>query len=492
MITSAAPPASDGSFDLILIGSSFASSFFLHRYLLRAGASARILVLERGELRDHRWQLAHRRELEQQAVASYRGDRSSKPWVFRLVFGGSSNCWWACTPRFLPEDFRLRSTYGVGRDWLMSYDDLEEYYCEAEEIMAVSGPGDGSPYPRSRPYPQPPHRFSDPDRLFKRRFPDAFFQQPTARPTLPLASGRPRCCANGVCANCPIDSKFTVLNSLLHLYRSDPRVTLLTGANVLGLDIANDRVTGVRYERAGAEHQARGDLVGLGANALFNPFLLLRSGLTDGMVGHGLGEQISRDVEVDLSGVDNFQGSTSITGHGYMLYSGAHRRERAAALMESFNVPLLRNERGKWRQRIKLTFIYDDLPRPENRVTLGTNPAKPDVEYVGPSSYTQRGLAALEQDLPRVLDALPVEGYRIIQPPAPRTEGHILGTTSMGDDPATSVVDRNLIHHRVRNLVVLGGSVFPTISPANPTLTICALSLWAADRLMAPLKAVPS
>ena len=83
-----------------------------------------------------------------------------------------------------------------------------------------------------------------------------------------------------------------------------------------------------------------------------------------------------------------------------------------------------------------------------------------------------------------MLDALPVERYRILRRAAPSTEGHILGTTSMGDDPTTSVVDRHLIHHRVRNLLVLGGSVFPTISPANPTLTISALSLWAADRLM--------
>jgi choline dehydrogenase-like flavoprotein len=481
----------DGGFDLILVGSGFASSFFLHRYLQRTGPSARILVLERGELRDHRWQLAHNSELEQQALASYDRRRSPKPWLFRLAFGGSSNCWWACTPRFLPEDFRLRSTYGVGRDWLVSYDDLEEYYSDAEEIMAVSGPDDGSPYPRSRPYPQPPHKLSDPDRLFKQRFPEAFFNQPTARPTRALDSGRPRCCASGVCALCPIDSKFTILNSLIQLYRSDPRVMLLTGANVMGLDVANDRVTGVHYEHGGTEHLARADLVGLGANALFNPFLLLRSGLTGAMVGRGLAEQASRNVWVDLRGVDNFQGSTSITGHGYMLYSGDHRRDRAAALMESWNVPnvsLMRDERGKWRQRIRLKFFYEDLPLPENRVIIGSDPTKLEVEYSGPSSYTKRGLDALESSLPRVLDALPVERYRIIESEVTATDGHILGTTCMGDDPTMSVVDRHLIHHRVRNLLVLGGSVFPTISPANPTLTICALSLWAADRLIGASK----
>jgi choline dehydrogenase-like flavoprotein len=482
VITSAAPPSGSSTFDVILIGSGFASSFFLYRYLRRAASSARILVLERGELRDHQWQGTHLRELERQAEASYGRQPSDKPWVFRLTVGGSSNCWWACTPRFLPEDFRLCSTYGVGCDWPVSYDDLEEYYCDAEDIMAVSGPAD-APFPRSRPYPLPPHRFSDPDRLFKRRFPGAFFNQPTARPTRQLDSGRRRCCANGVCAHCPIDSKFTILNSLLHVYQSDPRVKLVTGANVTHLDVANNHVTGVRFELVGREHRVSADLVGLGANALFNPFLLLRSGINDGTVGQGLSEQIAANVEVDLNGVDNFQGSTSITGHGYMLYAGAHRRDRAAALIESFNVPVLRDDRGKWRQRIRLKFVYEDLPRPENRVTLGSDPAKPAVEYSGPSSYLQKGLDLLETDLSTVLDALPVEQYRVIRPEPGSTIGHILGTTRMGVDAKTSVVDGQLLHHRVRNLVVLGGSVFPAISPANPTLTICALALRAADRL---------
>jgi len=481
----------DDTYDLLVIGSSFASSFFLSRYLHRARPSARILVLERGELLDHRSHVTREEELTRAASASFNGERSSKPWLFRLAVGGSSNCWWACTPRFLPEDFRLRSMYGIGRDWPVSYDDLEEYYCDAEETMSVAGPQDGSPFERSRPYPLPPHRYSEPDRLFKRRFPDTFFPQPTARPSRRLSSGRPRCCATGVCSRCPIDSKFTILNSLMHLYESDPRVRLLTGATVTHLEVANNRVVGVGFSLGGIERRARADLVALGANAVFNPFLLLRSGLTDGVAGQGLVEQVSRNVLVDLRGVDGFQGSTSITGHGYMLYSGTHRRERAAALIESWNVPvmgdvpLLRDGRGKWRQRLKLKFIYEDLPQPDNRVTMGADQARPDVEYRTHSSYAQRGIDHLETDLSRVLEALPVEGYHVVEPEGPTTEGHNLGTTSMGPDPATSVVDRQLIHHRVRNLVVLGGSVFPTIAPANPTLTICALSLWAAAKLTA-------
>jgi choline dehydrogenase-like flavoprotein len=56
----------------------------------------------------------------------------------------------------------------------------------------------------------------------------------------------------------------------------------------------------------------------------------------------------------------------------------------------------------------------------------------------------------------------------------------------MGTDPARSLIDRNLIHHQIRNLVVLGAGAFPTATPILPTLTVSALSLWAADGLFGP------
>jgi choline dehydrogenase-like flavoprotein len=51
----------------------------------------------------------------------------------------------------------------------------------------------------------------------------------------------------------------------------------------------------------------------------------------------------------------------------------------------------------------------------------------------------------------------------------------------MGNDPASSIVDRYLVHHQYRNLLVLGAGAYPTASPAYPTLTVSALALWAAN-----------
>ena len=66
--------------------------------------------------------------------------------------------------------------------------------------------------------------------------------------------------------------------------------------------------------------------------------------------------------------------------------------------------------------------------------------------------------------------------------------GHIIGTARMGNDPKSSVVDSELRSHDHPNLFILGSAVFPTSATANPTLTIAALSLRAADHVKATLQ----
>jgi choline dehydrogenase-like flavoprotein len=61
--------------------------------------------------------------------------------------------------------------------------------------------------------------------------------------------------------------------------------------------------------------------------------------------------------------------------------------------------------------------------------------------------------------------------------------GHVIGTTVMGAEQRASVVDSDCRSHDCHNLFILGSSVFPTASAANPTLTIAALSLRAADTI---------
>lgn len=58
---------------------------------------------------------------------------------------------------------------------------------------------------------------------------------------------------------------------------------------------------------------------------------------------------------------------------------------------------------------------------------------------------------------------------------------HAYGGTRMGDDPATSVVDKYGLAHEAPNLAILGASIFPSTTGYNPTETLQAHAWYAAD-----------
>lgn len=471
-------------YDIVLVGSSFATTFFLESYLKKAPANARVIVLERGPMNPHSWQIENRRTSNFKAKDIIENKNENKFWALHTCFGGASNVWTACAPRMLPNDFKIRSKYGVGFDWPITYDELEAFYCQVEDSMSVSGVDHGSLIPRSCPFPQPPHTFSDPDKVLNKAYPGLYFPQSTARTRVATAN-RPKCCTNNVCTYCPTDAKFTILNEMGHVYQ-DSRVTLITEAHVQSIEYQGDVATGVNYVKDGVSHRAECELIGLGAGAIFNPYIMLRSGLSHPMLGKNLCEQVSVSAKIFLDGLDNFQGSTIITGQGYMLYDGEHRSSHAACLIESSNTAAygaLRREKRKWRQLMIMRFIFEDIPQTRNYVKINEeNQELPETVYEGHSEYAQRGLDALPDILPEILEPLPIESIEIDKD-INSTDGHILGTTVMGEDPEQSIVDRYLVHHQIRNLVILGSGVFPTASPANPTLTLSALSLWAAKNM---------
>jgi choline dehydrogenase-like flavoprotein len=475
-------------YDVIIIGTGFAASFFLLRYLEHAPANARILVLERGNEDTKAWQLAKRLHTSIDPDDLVDNQTPGKEWYTSPGFGGNSKCWAGGTTRMMPGDFKLKSRYGVGTDWPISYDDLEVHYGTVEQVMLVSGPSD-SPMPRSRPVPLVPHRFSDPDALLKKHFPDGWYQMSTARASVPTGQ-RGVCCATGICTLCPVDAKFTIQNGLKHLYQ-DSRVTLQLRSEVETVETAAGVAQAVTYLHEGKPVRASADLIVLAASALFNPHVLLRSGFTHPLIGKRLHEQMSVYATLDLKGVKCYNGSTLLTGLGYLFYEGEHRRDYAACMIETWSSPFafrpegaLRLERGRWNERLMLGFLFDDIPSDMNTVTVSPkNPRVAQVNFKDFSEYAKKAADRIPQMVEKLAEALPVE--RIVSTSLGTTAAHIQGTVVMGDDPATSVVDRYLVHHQYRNLLVLGASAYPSASPAYPTLTVSALSLWAADHVLA-------
>src|SRR5262249_40102709 len=152
--------------------------------------------------------------------------------------GGSTLHWEGYTLRFHPNDFRLRSLYGIADDWPISYQDLETYYGAAEKMLGVAGAAD-EPWAslRSMPFPLPPFPFSSPAGCL----PPASQTMGAPLPPLPQArnpqpyGGRPQCRACGTCHVCPTGAKASV--DLTHIPEAEAtgNAHLITEATVLRL-----------------------------------------------------------------------------------------------------------------------------------------------------------------------------------------------------------------------------------------------------------------
>lgn len=228
--------------------------------------------------------------------------------------GGTSLHWLGTCPRMVPNDFRLQSTYGVGVDWPISYDDLQPYYCRAEWSLGVSANKDdqthfGIWFPPDYDYPMEriPPSYSDgvyaagaqgmTIQYGSMEYPVAVSSLPQARNSIPRKGYRPvgavgaphignRCEGNASCIPiCPVQAKYSANKTIVQL---DKRyATLLTQAVVSKLIIGeNGRITGVEYKRYASEGSTQGvqtvvasaTLVVVAAHAVESAKLLLASG----------------------------------------------------------------------------------------------------------------------------------------------------------------------------------------------------------------------
>lgn len=470
-------------YDIIIIGSGFSSCFFLNKWLHKRPHS-KVLVLERGAYNSLDWQIRNRRnhapEFDEDHVVIKRGIQSQN-WPHTIGVGGGSNCWGANAMRMHPSGFELKTLHGIGVDWPIKYRDLEEYYAEAELIMDLSGDDESAiHFPRSRPFPQPPHRFNDISLAFKKAYPEHFFAMPQARARVSTAR-RNMCCANLACRQCPSNAKFTILNDMIEVFE-DTNVNFLKDSKVLQIVTQGNSVTGVLFLQDGITKTADAEIIVLAANAIYNPQILTNSNITQGPVGQGLTEQSGVNVTVYIGdNIDSANGSSPFGGVGYNFLFGDHLSRCAGGFYEIGNGILFRPDPNKWRSIITITALFDDLRGSQNSVSVSKDIfARPVVEFHGWSQYSEMGRLNFINNLNKLLSPFDVEEIFFDLPKA-GGYGHIQGTTVMGNSPSSSVVDGKSIHHFYRNLIVLGSGNFPTAGGVNPTLTLSAMALRTAD-----------
>jgi choline dehydrogenase-like flavoprotein len=434
--------------------------------------------------------------------------------------GGSTWHWLGTALRLVPNDFRLKSVYGVGEDWPIGYADLEPWYGRAEREIGVSGVDDRSlGAPRSTPYPMPPI----PQSYLGKQFAAAaktiglrVSSTPQARNSV-QHDGRPACCGSASCIPiCPIGAKY---DASVHVTKAQKLgARLVAPAVVDEVEVTASGVTARFLHPDGRKGVARGRALVLAAHAIETPKLMLLSTGPSHPSGlgneHDLVGRFLMDHPTQLSWalaekpVYPYRGPLSTAGIE-MLRDGAFRRERGAFRVEIGNdgwswpagdataqaaAAAANGELGKaglgrlrdrFSRQLRLASLVEPLPDPENRVSLADEKdalgiPRPRVHY-STHPYATAGLAAARAVHERLFRAL--RATEINHADAPFGAGHIMGTCRMGDDPRTSVVDRQLRVHGHERCFVLSTAVFPSVGSANPTLTLAALSLRAAGAI---------
>ncbi|MFC3060490.1 GMC family oxidoreductase [Paenirhodobacter populi] len=439
--------------------------------------------------------------------------------------GGTTWHWAASSWRHLPVDLKMHSVYGVGRDWPISYDELEPFYCLAEEKMGVAGPNDPalqSPPERSRPYPMDmvPWSYGD-KRMAEVVNPHGWnlVPIPQGRSTQPW-NGRPTCCGNNNCQPiCPIGAMYNGIHSV-EAAEALGAVTLAESV-VYRLDTdENNRITAAHfYDAQHVSHRVEAKAFVIACNALETPRLLLAAANERNPNGIANStDQVGRYM-MDHSGFHAYFTAKEPLwlGRGPAQSScmvgprdGAFRSEYSATKVILYNITAAHKAasaaikdgfvgkdldaeiRRRTINGVDLSISLEPLPDPNNRVTLSKTRLDPHgipcpEVYYDVGDYVRKGYQASVEQLRGLADLFEADDFHATT--SLNANNHIMGGAIMGNDPRNSVTNGNCRAHDHANLWLPGGAPMPSASVVNSTLTMAALGLKAAFDIAATLKA---
>jgi len=503
-------------YDIIVIGSGAGGATLAHAL---APSGLKIVVLERGD-----YLRREKKNWDVKAVFTDGDYTAAERWVDKngkafqpgthYFVGGNTKFYGAALLRFRESDFgEIMHHGGISPAWPIRYEDLEPYYTRAEHLYAVRGVHGVDPTepPASAPYAYPPvphepriaELAADMERIGLHPFP------------LPLGVKRDEthpetspCIRCSTCDGfpCLVDAKSDAHLTCMRPALEYENVSLVTGAYVKRLETSatGREVTSVVVECDGGEERYSAPVVVLSAGAVNSAAVLLRSanerhpnGLANAsdVVGRhymahnnsamvALSKRKNETVFQKTLGCNDFYHRSAEfdypLGHFQMLGKSEAEMFRAdAKFAPHFALEKLAHH------ALDFWFTSEDLPLPENRVTL-------ERDGTIRLSYTENNLEGHHQLLEMVKSLLehfgcephfiPNSAYLGKKIPLAGV-AHQNGTIRFGHDPATSALDVNCKAHELDNLYVVDGSFFVSSTAVNPALTIFANALRVGDHL---------
>ncbi len=508
-------------YDVIIVGTGAGGGTLAHTL---AQSGKKILLLERGDYLPREMDNWNPKPVfaEGKYITKdtwYDGDgKPFQPQVHYFV-GGATKMYGAALYRLRPGDFgELKHVDGISPAWPLSYDEFEPWYTRAEWLYQVHGahgedPTEGSwskqyPWPAVSHEPRIQQLADDLQAGGYQPFhaPCGILLDEARRP----ASTCIRCawCDGYPClVHAKSDAEVLAVRPIL----DQPNVTLLTGAEVTRLetDETGRTVTGVVAQRNGGQEVYQGDIVAVCAGAANSAKILLRSatsqhpdGLANGsgQVGRNYMFHNSRAmIALGKERNDTVYQKTLAVNDFYLPGNGREWPLGNIQMLGKSNAEAMRGEEPKltklapqWsleevaKHAVDLWLTTEDLPRPDNRVTVAADGAV-HVAYT-PSNTAEAN--DLYKEVKTMLNHVGMAAHHILDKNyyakmnVPLAGcAHQAGTCRFGTDPASSVLDVNCKAHELDNLYVVDTSFFPSIGAVNPALTAMANAIRVGEHL---------
>jgi choline dehydrogenase-like flavoprotein len=463
--------------------------------------------------------------------------------------GGSSNFMSGYFNRLKPDDFKLLSKYGPIEganivDWPITYHELEPYYAKVENVVGVSGKVVAHDFlePRSTAdFPYPPLAENGISQWIERAANAKNYQViPLARAIISRPDEeRNACYYSGYCGSygCSSDAKGSSRAALLSKALKTGHLTIIPNAKVFNLEEENHQViTAQYYNQQGEEVDVKAKIFVIAAQATETSRLLLMSksknfpnGLANnnGQVGRNLifsgGGSGSGEFHKDKLSEEEWN---TLQAFGVFVNRSFHQWYEIDG--EAFEKPvkggtidfLMEHNNGitravhqKWddeghlvygsklKEKLKHYFtevrtlnfevFVDWLPTndcfirladdtkdkwgdPVAHIRLNGHPRDVEVGEV---------LAAKAEEVLEEMGAQNIYS-NISDAPPPNL---VAGGCRFGDNPETSVLDKNCKAHDVANLYITDGSWIPTGGSVTHTWTIYANSFRVAEKIITAL-----
>jgi len=470
-------------------------------------------------------------------------------WFRGRMLGGRTNHWGRISLRFGPDDFKVRSIDGMGDDWPITYEEISPYYDRIDRLIGVFGTNEGIHNEPGGIYLPPPEPRCY-EHLIKDSCDNMGIPVIPSRLSIITEShnGRAACHYCGQCnRSCATHSNFSTPSVLLPPALETGNLEIINNAMVREVTYRDGKARGVSYvnKKDRREYKVRAKVVVLAASACESARLLLNSKSADfpdglanssGMVGKYLMDTTGTSVAGLIPKLMDMPAHNEDGVGGMHLYIPWWEDNSKLDFARGYHVELwggrgmpsygfmggIHNYNDMFRDGPKRSGGYGKSLKEDYRKyygsVIGLSGRGESIGYednyceIDPNVVDEWGIPVLrfnynwsEQEYNQVhhmqktfrsiIDEM--GGHALWDMPG-REDGygisnpgqiiHEVGTTRMGDDPDTSVLNKHCQAHDVDNLFVLDGGSFVSQPHKNTTWTILALSMRGSEYISDQMK----